>query len=158
MTGSGRQVVLGLGNVLKRDEGLGVHALEPLRDRLGEGTGIEVLDGGVLGMGLLPVIESCGRLLVLDAVDAGAPPGTLVELPREEIPLFTRLKLSWHQIGFQEVLQMARARGRLPARLHLVGAQPSDLSIGIGLSPEVAAVLPAVVGRAVEILDAWRSD
>jgi hydrogenase maturation protease len=155
MTGAGRKVVLGLGNILNRDEGLGVHCLEPLRARLGGAARVEVLDGGVLGMSLLPIVESCSHLLLLDAVDTGSWPGTVTEISSEEIPLFTRLKLSWHQLGFQEVLQLAAARGRLPAYLHLIGAQPADLSTGIGLSPEAAAALSAITDRALNILREW---
>jgi hydrogenase maturation protease len=150
-----RRVVLGLGNVLNRDEGAGVHCLEALRQRLGEGAVVEVLDGGVLGMDLLPLVESCGHLLILDAVDAGKPPGTIIELDGGEIPLFSTLKLSWHQLGFQEVLQFAAVRGRLPAHLHLVGVQPDDISIGYGLSPAIAALVPRVAERAVAVLERW---
>jgi hydrogenase maturation protease len=151
----GRRAVLGLGNVLNRDEGAGVHCLEALRQRLGEGAGVEVLDGGVLGMDLLPLVESCGHLLILDAVDAGKPPGTIIELDGGEIPLFSTLKLSWHQLGFQEVLQFAAVRGRLPAHLHLVGVQPDDISIGYGLSPAITALVPRVADRAVAVLERW---
>ena len=150
-----RKIVLGLGNTLNRDEGLGVFALGPVRERLRDDDGVEILDGGVLGMALLPLVESCSHLLLLDAVDTGAPPATVTELSREEIPLFARLKLSLHQLSFQEVLQLANIRGNLPSRLHLVGAQPVDLSIGYGLSPEIEAVLPEIADRAVRILGSW---
>ena len=150
-----RRIVLGLGNTLNRDEGFGVHCLAPLRERLGDGRGIEVLDGGVLGMDLLPLVESCSHLLVLDAVDAGRPPATVVELDGAEIPLFARLKLSWHQLGFQEVLQFAAVRGRLPGHLHLVGAQPADVSTGYGLSPAIAALVPEITDRILAVLERW---
>lgn len=156
MTGKDRKVVLGLGNTLNRDEGLGVFSLEPLRARLGGSGAIELLDGGVLGMSLLPLVESCSHLLILDAVDTSSPPGTVTELGREEIPLFARLKLSLHQLGFQEVLQLASVRGNLPEHLGLVGAQPADVSIGVGLSPGIEAVLPAIAGRALAILEEWK--
>jgi hydrogenase maturation protease len=156
MTGKSRKIVLGLGNTLNRDEGLGVHALEPLKARLGDRQEIEVLDGGVLGLDLLPLVESCSHLLLLDAADTGAPPGTVTVLDKDEIPLFARLKLSFHQVGFQEVLQFANIRGRLPERLALVGAQPADVSIGFGLSGKVQAALPEIVDRAIGILEAWR--
>jgi len=155
MTGEGRKVVLGLGNTLNRDEGLGVCALEPLRALLGGRGEVELLDGGVLGMSLLPLVESCSHLLLLDAVDTGSPPATVTELRQEEIPLFARLKLSLHQLGFQEVLQLASVRGKLPDHLGLVGAQPADLSIGVGLSPGVAAALPEIADRAMAILEEW---
>jgi len=152
----GRRVVLGLGNLLNRDEGLGVHALRALERRLGPEPEVELVDGGVLGLNLLPVVEACSHLLVLDAVDAGEPPGTVVELGRDDIPLLAGVKLSEHQVTFQEVLGLASFRDRLPATLHLLGAQPQDLRIGLDLSAVVAAAIPPIVERAAEILSAWR--
>lgn len=151
----GRRIVLGLGNTLNRDEGLGVHCLGPVRERLRDRPAVEVLDGGVLGLDLLPLVESCSHLVLLDAVDAGRPPGTVIELEGGEIPLFSRLKLSWHQVSFQEVLQFAAIRGRLPGHLYLVGAQPADISTGCGLSPAIAAVVPEIADRAVAVLGRW---
>jgi len=155
MADGNRRIVLGLGNTLNRDEGLGIHCLAPLRERLKDVAGVEVLDGGVLGLDLLPLVESCSHLLILDAVDAGQPPGAVVELGREDIPLFSRVKLSWHQVSFQEVLQFAEVRGHLPAHLHLVGAQPADISTGYGLSPVLAPLVPEIAARAVAVLERW---
>jgi hydrogenase maturation protease len=150
-----RKIVLGLGNILNRDEGLGVHCLELLSERLGDVPELEVLDGGVLGLDLLPLVEACSHLLVLDAVDARKPPGTIIELDGEEIPLFSRFKLSWHQVTFEEVLEFAGVRGNLPQHLHLVGAQPADISTGYGLSPIIAPLLPEIADRAVAVLRQW---
>ena len=151
----GRQIVLGLGNILNTDEGLGVHALTALADRLGTAPQVELVDGGTMGLSLLPLVEGCDDLLVLDAVDAGAGAGTIVELGREEIPLYTGVKLSQHQVTFQEVLGLANVRGKLPPRLHLLGIQPADLTLGIGVSPVVEAALPALVERAAAVLAGW---
>jgi hydrogenase maturation protease len=150
-----KKAVLGLGNTLNRDEGLGVHCLGPLGERLGNRPDIEVLDGGVLGLELLPLVESCSHLLILDAVDAGKTPGTIIELDGADIPLFSRIKLSWHQLSFEEVLQFATVRGSLPGHLHLVGAQPADLSTGYGLSPLIEALLPELAERAMAVLAHW---
>jgi hydrogenase maturation protease len=152
---TGRSVVLGVGNVLNRDEGLGVHALRMLTGRLPDGGAVEAVDGGVLGLNLLPMVEGCRRLLVLDAVDRGVEPGTLVELERDEIPLFVGVKMSQHQVTMQEVLGLAQVRGKLPPVLRLVGLQPEDLSIGLEMSRPVEEALPAVVDRAAAIVAAW---
>jgi len=150
-----RKVVLGLGNILNRDEGVGVLALDRVRERLAGRGGVEVLDGGVLGLALLPIVESCSHLLLLDAVSVGKPPGTVVELADEEIPFFSRLKLSWHQLSFQEVLELAKARGRLPGRLRLLGVEPADISVGYGLSPAVEAAADGLAERVVAVLEDW---
>lgn len=150
-----RRVVLGLGNLLNRDEGLGVHALRALGRRLGADPGVELVDGGVLGLNLLPLVESCSHLLVLDAVDAGRPPGTVIELGRDHIPMLHGVTLSEHQVTFQEVLGLASIRGRLPGTVHLIGAQPADISVGVEVSPAVRGAIPPIVERALEFLDRW---
>ena len=151
-----RKVVLGLGNTLNRDEGLGVQALYALEERLGSQAEFELLDGGTLGLNLLPVVESASHLLLLDATDAGQVPGTLIQLAKEQIPLYAGVKLSQHQITFQEVLGLANIRGRLPTHLCLIGAQPSDISIGLELSPVVAETMPAIVETALTTLREWQ--
>lgn len=151
----GRSVVLGVGNVLNRDEGLGVHALRLLEERMPDPAGVELIDGGVLGLNLLPMVEECDRLLVLDAIDRGEEPGTLIELDHDEIPLFAGVKMSQHQITLQEVLGLASIRGKLPPVLRLVGLQPEDLAIGIDMSEAIESVLPSVTDRAQQIVAEW---
>jgi hydrogenase maturation protease len=150
-----RSVVLGVGNILNRDEGLGVHAIRQLQELMPDSGSVELIDGGVLGLSLLPLVEECDRLLVLDAVDRKAEVGTLIELGRDEIPLFANVKMSQHQITMQEVLGLAQIRNKLPAELRLVGLQPEDLSIGFGMSAQIEAALPGVIARAREIAGAW---
>ena len=150
-----RKIVLGLGNLLNRDEGLGVQALKILDAQLGEIPGLELLYGGVLGLNLLMWVEECSHLLILDAVNAGKPAGSVIELQKEEIPLYSGVKLSQHQVTFQEVLGLANMRGHLPENLHLIGIQPEDLSIGLELSPVVQKSLPEMVTRAQNILRTW---
>jgi len=151
------QVVIGLGNLLNRDEGFGVHAVRALQERTRPAPGIQIIDGGVLGLDLLPVVESCRRLLVLDAVDMGLPPGTVVELEDEQVPAYAGIKLSQHQCGFQEVLGLAMFRSRLPEQLCLLGVQPADLSFGVGLTPVVDAALARILQRAGQIILSWDS-
>jgi hydrogenase maturation protease len=160
MTLQQRIVVLGIGNLLNRDEGVGVHAVRALESRYqpsatGHRRRVAFLDGGTLGLNLLPIVEEASHLLILDAVDARQAPGTVIELARDEIPLFTGIKLSQHQVTFQEVLGLATVRDKLPPYLHLIGVQPADLAIGLELSPTVAAALPEVIRRAVAVLGAW---
>ena len=150
-----RKVVLGLGNLLLGDEGFGIHAVQYLQARAEAQFPVEWVDGGVLGLNLLPLVEECSHLLVLDAVDAGKPGGALVELIQDEIPLYNGIKLSEHQVGFQEVLGMAKFRGCYPSHLHLIAVQSVDLSTRIGLSPPVMAALPEVYQRVKILLQSW---
>ena len=156
MTDSIWITILGLGNLLQRDEGFGIHVLRALQPRLSQAEGAQCLDGGTLGLGLLPFVEDSHCLLVLDAIDAGKSPGTLIELSGEQLPLYSTQKLSEHQVGFQEVLALARFRGRLPERLHFIGAQPEYFTTGIGLSPALRAAVPRAVRRACMVIQAWR--
>lgn len=155
---SNRKVVLGLGNLLFSDEGFGIQAVQTLQAEHGSEFPVEWIDGGVLGLNLLPLVEECSHLLVLDAVNAEKPAGTLVELADEEIPLYNGVKMSEHQVGFQEVLAMAKFRERYPTHLYMVGVQPADLSVGVGLSSVVTAALSAALERATDILREWFPD
>ncbi len=156
MTNKQRKVVLGLGNTILRDEGVGIHALRALQAQMGDaGREVEFEDGGVLGMNLLPLIEESRYLLVLDAMNANRPPGAIVELDGEAIPLLAGVKLSEHQLTFQEVLGLARLRNTLPPYVHLIGIQPQEVSPGLELTPVVAGQVPEIVERAMAILRNW---
>lgn len=156
MTDAKRKVVLGLGNLLQKDEGLGVQAVKLLDAQLGDKTDFELLDGGVLGLNLLMIVEECSHLLILDAINKGQPAGTVIELKKEEIPLYSGIQLSQHQVTFQEVLGLANIRGYLPEHLFLIGVQPEDLSTGLELSETVKNALPEVIKRAEKVLDNWK--
>jgi len=148
-------LVLGIGNILNTDEGIGVHAARALQARYPQPEGFTIADGGTLGLNLLPLVDDATHLLILDAVDAGREAGTIITLGGAEIPLFGGAKLSEHQISFQEVLGLAMLRGTLPLRLHLVGMQPADLSIGVGLSQVGERALPQMIAAAEGVLHTW---
>ena len=154
---TGRKIVMGLGNTLNKDEGLGVHALEILEKKLAALTpDVEFIDGGALGLNLLPWVEEASHLLVLDSVVSRfSLPGQVMELKKDEIPLYSNIKMSDHQITFQEVLGLAKFRNKFPEHLHLVGAQPVDMNIGYGMSPEIEAVIPQILERAERVLREW---
>ena len=150
-------IVLGLGNILNRDEGAGVYALKELEKILPEKikSQVELVDGGVLGMDLLPYVEQASHLLILDAVDSGAQPGEVTEYDKDEIELFYDGRISWHQLGFQEVLAVAKVRERYPENVYLIGIQPADIKTGIGLSRKANNSVQKMAKRAVEVLESW---
>jgi hydrogenase maturation protease len=152
-----RMIVLGIGNLLNSDEGVGVHAVRALQAESDPPPGVEFLDGGTLGLNLLPMaVEVASHLLILDAVDAGHLPGSVIELHKDEIPLYRGVKLSQHQVTFQEVLGLALVRGHLPEHLHLIGIQPKSFAINTTLSDEVAAALPEMIERTWAVIQSWR--
>jgi hydrogenase maturation protease len=150
-------IVLGLGNILNRDEGAGVYALKELEIILPEKikAAVELVDGGVLGMDLLPYVERASHLLILDAVDIGARPGEVREYAKDEIELFYHGRISWHQLGFQEVLAVAKVRGKYPENVYLIGVQPADIKTGLGLSRKVKTSVQRMAKRAAEVLESW---
>ncbi|MGB4705311.1 MAG: HyaD/HybD family hydrogenase maturation endopeptidase [Candidatus Saccharicenans sp.] len=150
-------VVLGLGNILNRDEGAGVFALRKLEAVVPEGwkQRMELIDGGVLGLDLLPYVEKASRLLILDSVEVNGEPGEIFEFKNEQIKTFFTGKISWHQLGFQEVLEVAKVRGNFPQEVFLIGVVPGDTLIGFGLSPAVEKAIGKMTGRALEVLSDW---
>ncbi len=148
-------LILGVGNILLRDEGLGVRALERLQERYELPEEVQAVDGGVMGLDLLPYLEGVTHLLVIDAVQMGAAPGTLVRLEGDEIPRALPVKMSMHQVGLQELLFFAQLQETLPEHVILLGMEPASLETGLDLSPAVAARLDDLVQEVVEQLRAW---
>ena len=151
-------LVVGLGNPLMGDDGLGLRALAQLEERWELPAGIELLDGGTWGMNLLPAIEEAERLLFLDAINGGVNPGAAVLLERGTLPKLFALKVSPHQIDLREVLALAEWRGTLPDDAAALGLQPSRVELGEGLSPAVEAGLDGLVDLAVQRLRSWGHD
>ncbi|TFG52025.1 MAG: hydrogenase maturation protease [Gemmatimonadales bacterium] len=150
----GRTVVLGLGNPLMGDDGLGLAALERLREQW-EIPGVELVDGGTWGMNLLPLVEESTHLILLDAIRSGDAPGTLVEWERDRLPRYLSLKLSPHQIDLREILALAEWRDTMPEEIVAVGLAPRDVVMTTSLSPEVDSGLDKVVEAALRYLAWW---
>ena len=149
-------LVLGLGNILLGDEGVGVRVVERLLEQYEFPEGVQVMDGGTLGLDLLPYVEEASRLLVIDAVQAGKPPGTLVRMEGDEIPVFLDAsKVSPHQEGLQDLLAVAVLKGYLPEEVVFWGAQIESLGVGLELSEPVAAQVDALGGKVLEELARW---
>jgi hydrogenase maturation protease len=150
-----RTVVVGLGNPLMADDGLGLAALERLRALWEPPPGVTLADGGTWGMMLLPLIEEADELLLLDAVRAGRPAGSFIELARHELPRYFAHKISPHQIDLREVLAVAELRGKLPERIMVIGVEPERVEMSSALSPVVDARVDDVVQAAIDRLGAW---
>lgn len=148
-------VVIGLGNPLMGDDGLGVTALARLRDEWEVPDNLLLVDGGTWGMNLLPTIESARRVLLLDAIDRGMPAGTQVVLTRDEIPKYLAIKLSPHQIDLREILALAELRGTLPAETLALGIQPERIELSLALSRSVAARVDALLATVRHQLSLW---
>lgn len=154
--------VLGLGNTLFSDEGVGMHVLPLLEEALRAAYGnrknltVEVVEGGTDGLRLIVPVEDAENLIVVDAVEAKKPFGTVLVIEGEEnIPVYYGVRLSAHEIGLPEILFGAKIRGRLPKRVALVGVQPASLEVGLELTDTVRAKLPEVVEAVLGLVDRW---
>lgn len=150
-----QDVVLGVGNTLMGDDGLGITAIALLRGKWKEADDLVFVDGGTWGMNLMPLIEGARRLLIVDAIDRGLPAGSRIELEREEIPKYFALQLSPHQLDLREVLALAELRGTLPEETLAIGVQPEKVELSLDLSPTVAAKLPGLLADIEDQLTSW---
>jgi hydrogenase maturation protease len=142
-------LVLGLGNVLCQDDGLGAAAVARILAEYETPGGVCVLDGGTLGLNLLPYIEDAERVILVDAIRGEGPPGTFVRLSGDEVGPAVADRLSPHQVGVSDLIEAARWRGRLPKTLVLLGLVPESLGLGVDRSPAVEEMIPELVLRVV---------
>jgi hydrogenase maturation protease len=142
-------LVLGLGNVLCGDDGLGAVAVHLLQRRYRAPDGVLVLDGGTLGLSLLPHLEQAREAILVDAIRAEGAPGSLVRLEGDEVSPAVAARLSVHQVGVLDLLEAARWLGHYPSRLILLGLIPESLELGLRRTAAVEAALPELVERIV---------
>jgi len=140
-----RVLILGLGNLLLGDEGVGVQVAEELKG-LELPDGVSVVEGGTAGLGLIGLMEGYQKVIIVDAADMGRPPGCVLRFTPLEAQLKTaEAPLSLHQIGLGEVLALAEALEVAPAELVIIGIQPSRVEMGAGLSSEVEGAIPQII-------------
>jgi len=148
-------LVLGLGNLLRRDEGLGIRAMERLRACYALPAAVQLVDGGTLGLELLSYLEGAERVLILDAALTDGPPGTLLRAAGDQVPAFFGMRTSPHEIALADLLAVTKLRGTEPHELVVWGMQPAALELGWELSEPVAAHLDALVDAAAAELQHW---
>jgi hydrogenase maturation protease len=138
-------LVLGLGNPLRGDDGVGVRVVQHLAQSCLPGD-VEVVDGGTRGLGLVSLLEGRQRAIVIDTADMGRAPGEFVRFALEEARLLgeDEGRFSVHAAGLREALLLARALGILPKEVVLFGVQPARVAWETGLSPQVEAALPSL--------------
>jgi hydrogenase maturation protease len=151
--------VLGLGNVLLSDDGVGVHVARSLAMNPGAPSGLRALDGGTLGFRLAETFSRSDSLLFVDAALFGAPPGAMRLLRERELHEHVRRgdRLSAHEAGLVDLLTMAMAEGWKPAHLALLGVQPKRIDWGVELSEPVAQVVPTVCRAVIQTTLSWQS-
>ena len=153
--GNGRKpkvLVVGLGNILLGDEGAGVHTVRRIIETSRLPPGVEVMDGGTAGYALIDRFGGFDRLVIIDAVRGGGPPGRIYRLGTEDLAGRDYAGLSGHQIGLPEVFALAERLGELPETT-IFGIEPGRIDYGTGLSPEVEEAVRTVAGMVTAELD-----
>ena len=145
-------LVLGMGNILLEDEGLGIHALNMLQRRYELPPEVECLDGGTSGMALLDLISRRRHLLVLDAVQTGDPPGTLVKMDDQEVPVYFGLRITPHQLGLSDVLASLKLTEEQPDQVTVLGLVPFSLEMSLDLSAQIDTRLDHLIEAIVNEL------
>ena len=147
-----RIIVLGVGNILLTDEGVGVRVVEKLQRDFDLPTEVVVIDGGTTGMEMLEDLSNADHIIIIDAVRSGNTPASIIKLVGEQVPVFFKTKLSPHQIGLSDVLATLELIGEQPGGVTVIGIEPVSLETGMSLTPQVDAVLPELVNLVVSEL------
>jgi hydrogenase maturation protease len=142
-------VILGVGNLLLSDEGVGVHVANKLME-MDLPAGVEVIEGGTDGFRLMNVVTEADRLIVVDAVKGGSPPGSIYRFDIKDAPSSPDVfKTSVHQIGILEVVHLSELIGQTPETT-VIGVEPGSLEMGMELSPEVQEKIPKIIELILE--------
>lgn len=136
--------ILGVGNILLRDEGVGVRVIDYIREKRLLPKGIEVIEGGTGGMRLIPLIKDADHLIIIDAVRGGGKPGDIYRFAIDALPLKIKQKTSLHEVGLQEIFSILNLLTEKRPETVIIGVEPKEVSYGVGLTLEVESVVPEV--------------
>ncbi|MHB1284559.1 MAG: HyaD/HybD family hydrogenase maturation endopeptidase [Metallibacterium scheffleri] len=153
-------LIMGVGNTLQGDDGVGVHALHWLHNALGAQPGIHLYDAGTLGATLLVEIEQTRRLIFIDAMRMNTAAGTVRCFEGAAMDQWLRRAQagSVHEVSLGELLDMARLLDRLPPRRALIGIEPGPIGWGEHLSAELTGALPQVEHCVRDVLRRWTDE
>ena len=151
-------LILGIGNTLLSDEGVGVRMLDYLDRHFPELADVSYLDGGTLSFTLAPWIEEADKLIVIDAAELKAAPGTVEVFEGPEMDRFScKTKRSVHEVSLGDLLAIAHLTGALPENRILVAIQPQEIDWGSCLSNPVKHALPVAANKIIKQLGEWSS-
>jgi len=154
---SAKTVVLGLGNILHGDDGAGAQAISRLRTDPRVPEDVSLVEGGTLGLELLPYVWDCAHLVVIDAVDVGESPGTLIRMSGEQLDSLPG-NCSVHRLGVSDLLVALRMIAEREPKLVLLGVQPGTTDWSCELSSRVAATIDSLVEATILELQAYPVD
>lgn len=148
-------LVLGIGNLVMSDDAVGVLVAQRLQQGYRFADNVEIMDGGTLGLDLLPKLENITNLILIDAVETGKKAGTCVRLCGQDLPIALQTKLSPHQMGLKDLLAVSELMGHSPKEMVLIGVQPGSIEMSIGLTPEVQAQFDTLISSVLAELAHW---
>jgi len=141
---AGKIVVLGVGNLLLADEGVGIHAIQAL-SQCALPKEVELVDAGTSTLNLLPYLQEARRVIVIDAIKAGGSPGDIYRCQPEDLVANQEQPMSLHQVDFVQLLQMADRLGYSVGPAVIYGVEPGEIGWTMELSPSVAAKMPRLL-------------
>jgi hydrogenase maturation protease len=145
-------LVLGVGNILLMDEGIGIKAVETLENRFDLPDNVEILDGGTAGIELLRHIQGRKHLIIIDAMKCDHPPGTVMRIQGDDVPAAFRTRISPHQLGLSDLLAAALLTDGMPENVVLFGVEPKTMETGFSLSREVEASYDKLIDAVIDEL------
>lgn len=153
---SSNTLILGIGNTLLGDEGAGIHAMVRLRSDYPDIPNLTYIDGGTLSFTLAAYLQDCSNVIVLDAAELKAPPGTVKTFVGADMDNFLgAARRSPHEVGLLDLFDIARLTDSLPVNRALIGIQPKNIDWSMSPTPPVEAALTVVVEEAVKLLRLW---
>jgi hydrogenase maturation protease len=148
-------MLIGLGNLILGDEGVGVHAMRRLEAEYAFQPVVELVDGGTSGLDLLPLLKDQRRLLLIDALASDAAPGTIRVIRNQEIRTALTEKVSLHHLGIADLLALAELLDYAPPEIVLIGIVPERLEMELALSDCLRQCMPEIIETAVGVLAEW---
>jgi hydrogenase maturation protease len=148
-------MLIGLGNLILGDEGVGVHAMRRLEAEYCFQPAVELVDGGTSGLDLLPLLKDQRRLLLIDALASDAPPGTIRVIRNREIRTALTEKVSLHHLGIADLLALAELLDYAPPVIALIGIVPERLKMELALSDCLRQRMPEILATAIGVLAEW---
>jgi hydrogenase maturation protease len=148
--------VLGIGNLLMGDEGVGIHLIRTLEESYTFSPSINLIDGGTTGLDLIPYFEDCKKMIIIDAVDSQKEPGYIETLFNEEIHFRFNTKLSLHHAGLADVLSVIKLTDIPSPDMMLIGIQPKIVEMGIELSDVISDKMEMTLSIVIEKLKEWK--
>ncbi len=148
-----KTLLIGLGNLIMGDEGIGVQAINAIRQRYSFEPPVEVVDGGTLGLDLLLYFEQRDAVVIVDAVNFGKEPGYIGLLRDDEVPAQINTKLTVHHIGLSDILSSLKLLGKSPKRITLVGIQPESIEFSLNLSSTLKARFQELIETTIKEIE-----